>query len=114
MPVLAPGYSGQAANQLPQTIALSGASQPSTTPVLQGQILLLTADTNCWVAFGQAAVIGGAGSFLVTATHPLLVRVPSQANAPYPGQGNSGALGQVSLNAIGTTGNLNICPMINS
>jgi len=116
MPVLTPGCPPQTGNQLAQTIALSGTSQPANPAFLQSQILLLTADTNCWVAFNQAAVIGGSGSTLVPAGHPgLLVKVPNLANAPYPGQGSSalGVPGTVSLNAIGTTGNLCITPMVN-
>ena len=114
MPVLTPGCPPQTGNQLAQTIVLSGASQAASPAFLQGQILLLTADTNCWIQFNAAATIGGAGSTLVPAGHPgLLVKVPTLSNAPYPGQGNSGTLGQVSLNAIGTTGNLCITPLLN-
>lgn len=112
MPVLTPGCPPQSGNQLAQTIVLSATSQPANPAFLQGQVLLLTTDTNCWVAFNANAVVGGAGSFLVQAGSPgMLVKVPTQTNAPYPGQGGAG--GTVSLNAIGTTGNLCIIPMLN-
>jgi hypothetical protein len=117
LPVLSPGSLGQIAVQMPQNLVLAATDTQATTPLVQGMIVLLCADTDCWFAFGQAAVVRGSGavggSTYLPAKVNLLVKVPSQVNNTYPGQGSVGALGQNNLHAIGTAGNLCITPMVN-